>query len=35
MVDNIPSILMKDVPTEDAEKLRAKLSEIGAKIELE
>jgi ribosomal protein L7/L12 len=35
MVENIPSLIMKDVAAEEATKIQAKLAEAGAKIELE
>jgi ribosomal protein L7/L12 len=35
MVENNPSVIMKDIPIEEATKIQAKLTECGAKIELE
>ena len=35
MVENVPSVIMKDVPAEEAEKIKVKLAENGAKIDLE
>jgi ribosomal protein L7/L12 len=35
LVEAVPSIIMKDVATEEAVKIQAKLTEAGGKIEME
>ncbi len=34
LIDNVPSVIKEKVPKEEAEKIKAKLEEVGAKVEI-